>query len=86
MTDVRHSHTVGQEVASPALPEEIRTLLAAIRELAFDAAAPRGERRHSRHHLRRTLKTRLRTLEARLIEALHPPEPAPAASADITAS
>ena len=51
---------------------EARALLQALRMLAFDAAATRGERQHSRQYLRRTMKTRFRALEARLI-AIDPP-------------
>ncbi len=53
---------------------EARALLQALRMLAFDAAATRGERQHSRQYLRRTMKTRFKALEARLV-TIDPPPP-----------
>ena len=73
MTDVRCLPSAGQEATlDPAI--EARNLLNAIRVLAFDAAAPQGERKHTRRHLRWTLKAHFRALETRLdaLDAVRP--------------
>ena len=65
MNDVRHPPEAGQEAASnPA--GEAHAIVEALRLLAFDAAAPQGERKHTRRHLRRTLKAHFRALEVRI--------------------
>jgi hypothetical protein len=65
MTDVRRPHDAGQ-VAAPDPATEARAIVSALRLLAFDAAAPQGQRAHTRSHLRRTLKAHFRALEARI--------------------
>ncbi len=75
MDDVHPAQKPGQEAAHLDLTdpearrawgEEMRSLVQVIRALSFDGVAPRGERQHSRQYLRRTLRTRLRAMEARI--------------------
>ena len=69
MNDVRHPPEAGQEAASnPA--GEAHAIVEALRLLAFDAAAPQGERKHTRRHLRRTLKAHFRALEVRIVRKI----------------
>ena len=72
MAGQQPAHDLDPTLDAHAWGAETRALLAALRALAFDGVAPRGERKHSRHYLRRTLKARLRALETR-IDAIDPP-------------
>jgi hypothetical protein len=56
-----------------------REIIEDLRNLALDAAAPRGKRRLSRHHLRGALCVRFRALDA-LVKAIDVAHAAPPAS------
>ena len=66
MSDVRRPREAGQEatVANPA--REARNIVEALRNLAFDAVAQKGDRHYTKPHLRRTLKAHFRALEVRI--------------------
>ncbi len=70
MNNVDPPVQAGQQPARPldaqAWAAETRALVNVLRDLAFDGVAPRGQRRHSRTYLRRMLRNRLHTLDARI--------------------
>ena len=77
MNDVRRPREAGQE-ATPSDPaHEARNIVEALRNLAFDAVAQKGDRHYTKPHLRRTLKAHFRALEVRIdaLAACAYPEP-----------
>jgi hypothetical protein len=70
---------VRDPVALASWLASVQTIVAELHDAAQDAAAPKGHRRHSRHHLRAVFRRGFHALRITL-DAIDPARPAGSAS------